>query len=121
MKFKVDENLPAAATQILRVSGHDAHTVWDESLAGAADPQISISACLEDRILITLDRDFADVHVYPPEQHCGIIVLRPKAQDEATVVAYVRRVLAAIQLRSAVGELWIVERDRIRIRRGTPN
>jgi len=44
-------------------------------------------------------------------------VLRLKSQDKASVVAYVRRIAAALEERSPDGELWIVEGDRIRFRR----
>ena len=34
MKFKIDENLPVEAAELLRDAGHDAHTVGEESLTG---------------------------------------------------------------------------------------
>jgi hypothetical protein len=43
-------------------------------------------------------------------------VLRLKTQDKLAIVAYLRRVVAALEERSPVGELWIVEPDRIRFR-----
>jgi hypothetical protein len=44
-------------------------------------------------------------------------VLRLKAQDKATVLKYVRSVAALLTTRTPDGELWIVERDRVRFRR----
>jgi hypothetical protein len=44
----------------------------------------------ESRILVTLDRDFANIEAYPPRQHAGIIVLRLKTQDKLTLVSYLR-------------------------------
>ena len=38
MKIKLDENLPASATAILRAAGHDVDTVVSEGLTGAPDP-----------------------------------------------------------------------------------
>ena len=35
MKFKIDENLPAEAADILKSAGFDAQTVGDENLSGA--------------------------------------------------------------------------------------
>ena len=72
----------------------------------------------EGRVLLTLDPDFANIHSYPPAQHPGIIVLRLKSQDKLTVIAFVRRIAAALDRRSPAGELWIVEPDRIRFRSG---
>ena len=55
------------AASILRESGHDVHTVWDEALAGMPDLDVSAAPRSERRFLITLDTDFANVHAYPPE------------------------------------------------------
>lgn len=112
-----DENLPAEAAAALRECGFDAETVWDESLAGSDDEGIAARVRSEGRILLTLDLDFANIRAYPPDQYPGIIVLRLKSQDKASVVAYVRRIAAALEERSPNGELWIVEGDRIRFRR----
>ena len=119
MKFKTDENLPLEAASALRDFVFDIETVWDESLAGADDRTVAARACGEGRILITLDLDFANIRAYPPEQHSGIIVLRLKVQDRETVVRYIRRVSVVLGQRSPVGELWVVERDRIRFRQGS--
>jgi predicted nuclease of predicted toxin-antitoxin system len=37
MKFKIDENLPVEAAELIRNEGYDAVTVWDQNLGGAAD------------------------------------------------------------------------------------
>jgi len=118
VKFKTDENLPIEAASTLRQYGFDAETVWDESLSGADDRTIANRVREEGRILVTLDLDFANIHAYPPELYSGIIVLRLKGQDKETVVAYVRRVALVLGQRDPKGELWIVQRDRIRFRQG---
>lgn len=48
--------------------GHDAHSVLDEDLRGAADPSIAKVCQDERRILITLDLDFAHIKNYPPKE-----------------------------------------------------
>lgn len=73
---------------------------------------------MERRVLVTLDLDFANIQEYPPENFAGIVVLRLKAQDKATVLAHVRRTIAVLQQRSPVGELWIIQNDRVPIRLG---
>jgi predicted nuclease of predicted toxin-antitoxin system len=117
LKIKTDENLPAEAAGTLRECGLDADTVWDENLVGSDDEGIAARVRGEGRILLTLDLDFANIRAYPPDKYAGIIVLRLKNQDKASVVAYVRRIAAALAERSPDGELWIVEGDRIRFRR----
>ncbi len=100
MKFKIDENLPQEAADILRAAGFDADTVWDESLSGADDQNIADRLRSESRALLTLDLDFANIRAYPPEEYPGIILLRLKAQDKATVLEYVRNVAALLKQRT---------------------
>ncbi|MGH8523339.1 MAG: DUF5615 family PIN-like protein [Gammaproteobacteria bacterium] len=51
-------------------------TVLDQKLGGHADPHIASICRTEDRALITLDMDFADIRTYPPNQYPGVVVLR---------------------------------------------
>lgn len=119
MKFKIDENLPAEAAATLRDAGFDADSVWDEGLSGFDDRAIADRVRSEGRILLTLDLDFANIQAYPPSEHPGIIVLRLESQDKPAIIAYVRRLAAALNLRSPAGELWIVGKNRIRFRQGS--
>ena len=116
MKFKTTENLPLEAATTLRDAGFDVETVWDEALSGAADEIVATRVQLESRVLVTLDLDFANIQSYPPDYYAGIVVLRSRTQDKATVVTYVRKLLAVLEHRNPSGELWIVQRDRVRFR-----
>ena len=116
MKFKFDENLPADLGALLRAEGHDAHSVLDENLQGAADPTIAKVCQDEQRILITLDLDFAHIKNYPPQDYHGIIVLRLARQDRATVLAIIPRILTLLQAEPIAQRLWIVDDNRTRIR-----
>jgi len=80
LKFKVDENLPAEAADILRDSGFIADTVADEDLSGADDDTVASASKSDLRILVTLDLDFANIRAYPPGEHAGIIVLRVRVR-----------------------------------------
>ena len=86
MRFKVDQNLPVEIAVALREAGHDAHTVYDESLAGIPDPELGVVIQRERRCLVTLDLGFGDIRSYPPRDYLGIIVLRPSSQDKVTVM-----------------------------------
>ncbi len=55
MRFKVDQNLPVEIAMALRDAGHDAHTVYDEELAGTPDPELGVIIRGERRGLVTLD------------------------------------------------------------------
>jgi predicted nuclease of predicted toxin-antitoxin system len=76
VRFKLDENLPPDASTLLSNSGHDALTIWDQGLQGRPDAQIAEVCQEEQRTLITLDLDFADIRAYPPNQYSRLIVMR---------------------------------------------
>jgi predicted nuclease of predicted toxin-antitoxin system len=69
LKFKVDENLPTEYAPILREAGFEADTVSNEKLSGVGDSVLSERCRAEDRVLMTLDLDFANVQAYPPKSH----------------------------------------------------
>ncbi len=77
MKFKVDENIPAAVYRAIASAGHDVANVFDENLQGAPDPEIAEACREEGRSIVTLDLGFGDINVYPPSEYAGIVVLRP--------------------------------------------
>ena len=113
--FKLDENLSVHAGSPLTAAGHGVHTVADEKLGGANDPEIAEACKREQRCLITADLDFAQILDYPPERYAGIIVLRhPEASLEG-MVALVAQIVEALATESPVGRLWIVEPGRLRI------
>ncbi len=118
MRFKLDENMPAEATGLLRESGHDAHSVCDEKLGGADDHPIAQAIRQEWRILITLDLDFADIRRYPPSVCHGIVVLRLARQDRDSVLAMIPRLLELLRTEVIAQRLWIVDESRTRIREG---
>lgn len=93
MRFKVDENLPAEVTSTLRAAGHDAVSVIDQRMSGAADPDLASVCRTEQRALVTLDLDFSDIRTYPPGEFSGLIVLRPRSQAKPTVLSLVKQLL----------------------------
>lgn len=100
MRFKVDENLPEEAAQLLRRAGYDASTVLGQNMGGESDPDLSLVCQREQRALITLDLGFADIRTYPPKEYFGLLVLRLKRQDKMHVVGTVERLLP-MQYRAA--------------------
>ena len=91
-------------------------SVLDQELSGKPDQNIAGICQQEERIIITLDLDFADIRTYPPRDYSGIIVLRLKRQDKLIALSVGRRLLKAFQDNSLENQLWIVDERRIRIR-----
>ena len=116
MKIKIDENLPVETIDLLRRRGHDAITVIEQDLGGHSDSEVAAAVRREGRLLISLDLDFSDVRVYPPEDFHGIIVLRLGRQDKNHVLEIMERLVVHMVAESPEGHLWIVEEHQIRIR-----
>jgi predicted nuclease of predicted toxin-antitoxin system len=114
-RFKLDENLPHDAETLLNEAGHDVETVLTEGLGGSSDPAVYETSKLEDRILVTLDLDFADIRLYPPSSHPGIWVLRPGSQNIENILSRLRGALRLWTTETATNRLWIVEHSRVRI------
>jgi predicted nuclease of predicted toxin-antitoxin system len=115
-RFKLDENLPNAAALPLREAGCDVETVLSEQLGGAADTRVLDACRTEGRELVTLDLDFADIRTYPPSGHHGIWVLRPRHQTIGSIVELLRGALRLIAAEGYDARLWVVEKERVRIR-----
>lgn len=116
MKFKIDENLPIEVAQLLQEAGYEAATVYDQNLVGETDANIAGVCQVEERAIVTLDTDFADIRVYPPGDYFGIIVMRLKQQDKPHVLTIVNRWLKALPAEVLEKRLWIVDERQIRIR-----
>jgi predicted nuclease of predicted toxin-antitoxin system len=116
MNFKIDENLPVEAAQVLRQAGHDATTVLEEGLGGSRDAKLAVICRREQRALITLDKDFADIRTYPPSEYNGLVVIRLPQQDKPSVLALMKRLLTILEQEVLAQKLWIVDMRRVRIR-----
>ena len=116
MRFKIDENLPIDVADLLRLAGHDALTVIDQSLIGEDDSRILDICKEEERTLITLDLDFSDVRSYPPQEYFGLVVLRLYRQDKPHVLETIKRIIPLLEQEEIESRLWIVEESRIRVR-----
>jgi len=116
MRFKLDENLGTRAQDLFRAAGHDVETVHGESLGGAADHKIYGACCQEQRCLVTLDLDFADVTRFNPEQAAGIVVLRPPHNPSLVLLQHmIGQLLQQVERQTITGQLWILETGRLRI------
>lgn len=116
MKFKLDENLSIRTQQLFRAAGHDIQTVRDEELQGSSDQHLYEVCGAEQRCLVTLDLDFADIIRFPPDQIGGIVVIRvPRNPSLPLLEKLVRQFLQMLVRMSVEKQLWIVEVSQIRV------
>lgn len=118
MRGKLDENMPSEAAPLLEAAGWECTTVNDEHLSGADDVLLSQVCRAEERVLFTLDLDFADIRAYPPSEYIGIVVLRPVEPNRDAVLRLLGRVIPVLAQEWTPHRLWIVETHRVRVRSG---
>ena len=118
MKFKLDENLGTRTRNIFIDRGLDVHTVRDEKLQGTNDSDLYEVCCREQRTLVTLDLDFANIVRFPPQKGAGIVVIRLGRNPSLPLLEdLVRQFLDAMDNQPLLkGQLWVVEPGRIRVR-----
>jgi predicted nuclease of predicted toxin-antitoxin system len=117
VKLKADENIPARVVQFLRDHGHDAITVLEENLVGAPDRFLADAAASEDRVLMTLDRGFADIRRYPPGTHPGIFVVHARDLRPGVILILVATFLAEQVFEDFIGCNVVIEPGALRTRR----
>jgi predicted nuclease of predicted toxin-antitoxin system len=116
MRFKIDENLPGELVADLRQSGHEADTISDQGMSGAADAAILSRVQIEQRVFLTLDKGIADIREYPPQQYSGIILFRPPTAGRSETLDFVRQHLPALLQANLCGHLFVVSAAGIRTR-----
>lgn len=117
MKIKLDENLPIDLVDLLVAFQHDVHTVLGERLAGKSDSQIFHAASSEDRLLITQDLDFSDIHRFKPGTHPGILLVRLRDPSRRRLVERFRQTLHTENFETWAGCFVVLGDKKLRIRR----
>lgn len=114
MRFLANENFPLDAVEALRHLGHDVD--WGRTMApGNSDRQVLARAVAEGRVLLTFDKDFAELAFRARlPAACGIVLFRILVKSSTQAAAAITRSLA---LRDDwPGHFAVVEPHRVRIR-----
>ncbi len=116
--LKLDENFSPYLAEIFIQAGHDTETVLGENLSGEPDEVISEQCLSEKRCLVTLDLDFANIIRFPADNTPGIIVIRPNRPITLEVMRSMsEKLVVALEQNDPTGCLWILEPDKLRMRR----
>ncbi len=109
--------MPRSLAVRLREAGIDATDVRDVGLRGEPDAAIFEFATKHDLSLISGDLGFSNLLHFPLGSHAGILVARiPNEVATAVVNALVVRTVKALSDEEILGNLIIIEPDRIRLR-----
>lgn len=117
MKLKLDENLSRHLKPVLIELGHDVLTAADENLLSHPDTEIAQAAKEEQRMLLTLDIEFADLRKYPPGSHPGVILFRPLSLSPLSVNAFITDFVRRTDLDKLAACVAVVDPVHVRLRR----
>jgi predicted nuclease of predicted toxin-antitoxin system len=117
MRIKVDEDLARAAVRMLRNKGYQAQSVVEQGMGGYKDPALWQDVQAEQRYLITADKGFADIRLYAPGTHAGILLLRPDQDGIGPTIELLETVLASYNLELLAGTIAVATPHGIRVRR----
>lgn len=117
MRILLDENLPLRLTGALRALGHDVEDVSTRNLSGHPDAEVLAVAQSENRFLITSDRPFADVRVFAPGTHAGLLLVRLKHPARNDLFEKIRALFETEDVESWRGCFVVATDRKLRVRR----
>jgi predicted nuclease of predicted toxin-antitoxin system len=114
MRFLVDECTGPVVAEWLRQQVHDVFSVFEQA-RGLDDDAVLQQACVENRIIVTNDKDFGDMVFRDQRPHRGIILLRLVNLTPSHQIAALSRVLAQYPEDQLIGRFVVVTEASIRI------
>jgi predicted nuclease of predicted toxin-antitoxin system len=114
MKFLADENVEGLVIQALRAAGHDVAEVATDAF-GTGDSAVLERSVKEGRILVTNDKDFAELAFLQRSVASGIIMIRLPYSNSREKAAHVEAVVADLGDR-LIGAMTVVEAEATRRR-----
>jgi predicted nuclease of predicted toxin-antitoxin system len=116
MRLKLDENLSHHLKPVLAGLGHEVLTAADEDLLSRPDTEIARAPKDEQRMLMTLDVEFADLRKYPPGSHPGVILFRPLSLSPLSVNDFIIDFIRRTDLEKLAACVAVVDPVHVRVR-----
>ncbi len=113
MRFLVDECSGPVLARWLSEQGHDVFSIYDQA-RGLDDDRVIERAFIENRILITNDKDFGEKIFRERRPHKGVILLRLEDERNTSKIDALQRVLSSYQDRLA-DHFTVVTETKVRI------
>ena len=115
IKFLTDENIAVSLVKAIRKKGYDVKDVKEERLFGTEDNEIINIANKENRIILTHDKDFANLLNFPLTSHKGVILLRFANQSPNNVINHFIALLDSKLKDKFKNRLAIISEDFVKI------
>jgi predicted nuclease of predicted toxin-antitoxin system len=116
MKLLLDMGLSPSTAQFLQQLNHDAVHLGRRGQAKLADEEIVRLAEAEDRIVVTLDLDFARIVALQRLARPSIVLFRLERYTTDEVNSLLRDLLATYETELTSGAIVVVDPHRIRLR-----
>jgi predicted nuclease of predicted toxin-antitoxin system len=117
MRVLLDQGLPRSASTYLQQAGWDAVHVDTLGLSRASDRQILDRACLDGRIVVTLDADFHALLALADQHAPSVIRIRQERLGGREIADLLLRIWSRIEQPVWAGAMVTVTENAIRIRR----
>lgn len=112
MRFLIDENIRLEVEEFLKAENYDVMRVPQ----GLENSKITHLAKEEKRILLTHDRHFAHIFLYPPKEFSGIIRIKIHPPSVPTIINALKNLLQRVSSEEINGHLIVLEKADFRIR-----
>ncbi|MFW5967673.1 MAG: DUF5615 family PIN-like protein [Persicimonas sp.] len=115
MKLLANENVPLGSVQELRDADHDVVSIAETS-PGISDPEVLELAALENRVVLTFDRDYGELIFHRNmSTPAGVVYFRFTPQTPHEPAELLRTILGDPQI-ELMGFFTVIERMAIRQR-----
>jgi predicted nuclease of predicted toxin-antitoxin system len=111
--FLLDECVSFQTYRLISALGFTVKTVLDITRSGVTDSELFRIAQSQTLVIVTLDRGFGDVRIYPPNSHNGIIVLKAYDLNSLQKCHTVLEMLLKVESEFK-GNLFIVDGNKYR-------
>ena len=114
MLFLIDECVSKKTILLIRKTECKIFTVQDSQIEGQPDSVILETAVSKKLTLITVDKDFGNILIYPPKIHYGIIILKITKETENNIHSLLLNFINT--KKNIEKKLVIIDKNKIRIR-----
>jgi predicted nuclease of predicted toxin-antitoxin system len=111
IRLLLDENLPKGLVAML-IEQYDCAIVKQ----GLTNGTIARLAAKEKRIIVTQDKHFANIILFPPEMYCGIIRIKIHPPIIKDILKALEDLFVKLKGKDLNKKLVILEKDEFRIR-----
>ena len=118
MKFLADANIAPRVIKALRQADFSVKSISEEGQGEISDEEVIKLATKENRVILTHDKDFGNVLIYPVLKHKGVILIRLRDQKPQNVIKHLVLFLKTIPPEKIKNNLIILTEKGIRIYKG---